>query len=152
MNEEKLFPEDMEELVVDEDEIGQLERPEYYKGAPAFDKDFIRDGQNRIKSASGVDSWKQWCMNCLTTQRHASPLYSSDFGIAISEIMAASTREEAESLFRAEVKEALEADPYQRTDYVGAVDFHWEGDSVSIEIEVVGIDGASVDFEVTLGR
>lgn len=152
MNEENLFPEDMEERILDEDEIGQLDEEAGYRGAPFFDRDFVRDGQNRVKSASGVDSWKQWCMNCLSTERYQSPIYSSDFGIAISEIMAAPTRQEAESLFRAEAKEALEADPYRRTDYVGAMNFYWEGDSVKIEMEVVGISGASIDFEVTLGR
>lgn len=150
MSDENLFPADMEEMTIEEEEVEELEVKDDYIGAAAFDGDFIRDGQNSVLGASGIDSWKQWCINCLTTERNASPLYSSDFGIAISEILQASTREEAESLFKAEAKEALEADPYERTDYVSEISFAWGVDCVSICIEVVGIDGATIDFEVNL--
>lgn len=150
MSDENLFPADMEEMTIEEEEVEELEVKDDYIGAAAFDGDFIRDGQNSVLGASGIDSWKQWCINCLTTERNASPLYSSDFGIAISEILQAATREEAESLFKAEAKEALEADPYERTDYVSEISFAWGVDCVSICIEVVGIDGATIDFEVNL--
>ena len=49
-----------------------------------------------------------------------------------------------------EAKEALEADPYGRTDYVGEITFDWGSDSVKVTVEVVGIDGAAIDFEVNL--
>lgn len=150
MSDENLFPADMEEMTIEEEDVEELEVKDDYIGAAAFDGDFIRDGQNSVLGASGIDSWKQWCINCLTTERNASPLYSSDFGIAISEILQAATREEAESLFKAEAKEALEADPYERTDYVSEISFAWGVDCVSICIEVVGIDGATIDFEVNL--
>lgn len=150
MNDENLFPADMDEMVIEEEEFEELELEAQYAGAAAFDSDFIRDGQNSVQGAGGVDSWKQWCINCLTTERGASPLYSSDFGIAITEILQASTREEAESLFRAEAKEALEADPYERTDYVEQINFDWGTDSVNVYIKVVGIDGATIDFDVKM--
>lgn len=150
MSDENLFPADMEEMTMEEEEMEELEEQDDYIGAAAFDRDFIRDGQNSVRGASGIDSWKQWCINCLTTEREASPLYSSDFGIAITEILQATTREEAESLFKAEAKEALEADPYERTDYVSEISFDWGTDSVNVYIEVVGIDGATIDFEANL--
>ncbi|SCJ45740.1 Protein of uncharacterised function (DUF2634) [uncultured Eubacterium sp.] len=150
MSDENLFPADMEEMTMEEEEMEELEEQDDYIGAAAFDRDFVRDGQNSVRGASGIDSWKQWCINCLTTEREASPLYSSDFGIAITEILQATTREEAESLFKAEAKEALEADPYERTDYVSEISFDWGTDSVNVYIEVVGIDGATIDFEVNL--
>ncbi len=111
MSDENLFPADMEEMTIEEEEMEELEEQDDYIGAAAFDSDFVRDGQNCVRGASGIDSWKQWCINCLTTEREASPLYSSDFGIAITEILQATTKEEAESLFKAEAKEALAADP-----------------------------------------
>ncbi|WP_419025872.1 DUF2634 domain-containing protein [Emergencia sp.] len=150
MSDENLFPADMEEMTMEEEEMEELEEQDDYIGAAAFDRDFVRDGQNSVRGASGIDSWKQWCINCLTTEREASSLYSSDFGIAITEILQATTREEAESLFKAEAKEALEADPYERTDYVSEISFDWGTDSVNVYIEVVGIDGATIDFEVNL--
>lgn len=150
MSDENLFPADMEEMTMEEEEMEELEEQDDYIGAAAFDRDFVRDGQNSVRGASGIDSWKQWCINCLTTEREANSLYSSDFGIAITEILQATTREEAESLFKAEAKEALEADPYERTDYVSEISFDWGTDSVNVYIEVVGIDGATIDFEVNL--
>ena len=149
MQDEYLFPEDLEDFEPDE-EPEETEGDAGYLGAVAFEKDFIRDGKNCVQSASPVDAWKQWCVNCLCTERYASPLYSTDFGIAITAILHAETKEEAEAMFRAEAKEALEADPYGRTDYVGEIAFAWGADSVSVTVEVVGVDGATIDFEVNL--
>lgn len=146
---DSLFPEDMIDMTIEEDEIDQVNEPVEYIGAVAFsDEDFTRDGQNAVKGSSGLDSWKEWCVNCLSIERYSSPLYSTDFGIAINEVMTAATREEAEAIFKAEAKEALEADPYERTDHVGAISFDWGTDSVKITIEVIGIDGATIDIDV----
>lgn len=147
MVEENIFPEDIDEIDMEEEDALEVED---YVGAAAFDVDFVRDGQNKVKDASGVDSWKQWCINCLASQRYASPLYSSDFGIAVSDILSAPTREEAEAMFKAEAQEALEADPFERTDYVGQIKFDWNIDSVNVHMEVVGVDGATIDFETEL--
>lgn len=149
MNEENIFPEDMEEQVAEEEEI-EMEEEADYTGAPAFDRDFVRDGGNKVQNTSGVDSWKQWCINCLSMDRYASPLYSSDFGIDTASILEAPTREEAEALISAEVKEALEADPYERTEYVGDVDFDWKGDGVRVFVEIVGKDGGTIDIEANI--
>ena len=149
LQDEYLFPEDLEEFEPDED-VTETEEDAGYLASVAFEKDFVRDGRNRVQSASPVDAWKQWGINCLSMERYASPLYSTDFGIAITEILRADTREEAEAMFRAEAKEALEADPYGRTDYVGEMTFDWGADSVVVTIEVVGTDGATIDLEVSL--
>ena len=77
-------------------------------------------------------------------------IYSTDFGIAITDIFNAATRAEAEAIFKAEAEEALEADPYERTDHVGMITFEWGVDAVGIVVEVVGVDGATIDFEVNL--
>ena len=143
LQDEYLFPEDLEEFEPDED-VTETEEDAGYLASVAFEKDFVRDGRNRVQSASPVDAWKQWCINCLSMERYASPLYSTDFGIAITEILRAGTREEAEAMFRAEAKEALEAD------YVGEMTFDWGADSVVVTIEVVGTDGATIDLEVSL--
>ena len=73
MSDENLFPADMEEMTIEEEEMEELEEQDDYIGAAAFDSDFVRDGQNCVRGASGIDSWKQWCINCLTTEREASP-------------------------------------------------------------------------------
>lgn len=145
---ESLFPEDMIDMTIEESEIEQVNTPEEYVGAVLFGDDFTRDGQNALSGSSGVESWKEWCINCLMTERYSSPIYSTDFGIAIHAIMTADTKEEAEAKFRAEAKEALEADPYGRTDHVGNIDFIWGTDSVEITVEVHGIGGAMIDIDV----
>lgn len=151
MPDESLFPADMEEMVIGEDEIDESNIPTEYIGGVAFDSDLVRDGKNAVQEASGLDSWKQWCTNCLSAERYSSPIYSTDFGISLADIYSAPTKEEAEAIFRAEAKEALEADPYGRTDHVGAINFIWGNDSVDIYIEIIGIEGATIDFAVTLG-
>ena len=150
MDEENLFPEDIDEDDIDEEEVEEAEEAVDYIGGVAFINDLARDGQNKVRDASGIDSWKQWCINCLMTERYTSPIYSTDFGIAITDIFNASTRAEAEAIFRAEAEEALEADPYERTDYVGMITFEWGVDAVGIVVEVVGVDGATIDFEINL--
>ena len=80
LQDEYLFPEDLEEFEPDED-VTETEEDAGYLASVAFEKDFVRDGRNRVQSASPVDAWKQWCINCLSMERYASPLYSTDFGI-----------------------------------------------------------------------
>lgn len=145
--EETLFPEDFDQLLDDADEAVE------YQFGLAFDHDFIRDGQYRIQTSSGIEAWKQWCINCLSYDRNnPSPLYSSDFGIDMNGVFQSSTRDEAENILSTEIKEALEADPYKRTEHVGNIEFTWDTDSISAAVEVVGIDEASIDIEVTIGR
>lgn len=149
--EDSLFPEDMEEFMEEEDEEEEEKAAEYAQGV-GFDTDLIRDGTYAVQTSTGIDSWKQWCINCLCTERFSSPLYSSDFGISTSEAFQTNDREEAETILVSEITEALEADPYERTEQVLEIDFEWKVDSVQVQVLVAGVDGATIDVEVTFGR
>lgn len=149
---ESLFPEDLEELTMDEDELEDEEELAGYAPGLLFDTDFVRDGRNMLRAASGIESWKRWCVNCLATERFASPLYSTDFGISTSEAFRAGTREEAETILASEITEALEADPYERVDYVSEIDFEWGVDYVAARVEIIGVDGATIDIEVPIAE
>lgn len=149
--EDSLFPEDMDEFEEEENEEELEEAAEYAQGL-GFDTDLIRDGKYSVQTSTGVDSWKQWCINCLCTERVSSPLYSTDFGISTSEAFQAEDRDEAETILASEITEALEADPYERTEQVLEIDFEWDTDSVQVDVLVAGMDGATIDLEVTLGR
>lgn len=151
---ENLFPEDYEdgEENIDVDQIIDEDEPVGYIEGVGFDTDIIRDGQNQIKSSAGTDSWKQWCINCIAMERGTSNLYNSDFGISTAEAFAAETVEETENILTAEITEALEADPYGRTESVDNVSFTWYVDYVLIDVEVSGIDEGSIDIQVTIGR
>lgn len=147
-----LFPEGYEQETITEDLVDT--GPIGYRPGVAFDwnpGDFVRDGRNRLVEATAIDSWQQWCMNCLQTQRFKHLAYSSDFGINVDEAFAAENREEAESILTREINEALRADPYQRTQYISDIVFDWTApDAVQATVTVVGIADATIDITVNI--
>ena len=149
----KLFPDGYEEEVVTMEEITDEKDTGYKEGvyfSPATG-DFVRDGQYRLKSATGIESWEQWCRNCLMTERGVSTFYSDTFGIATVEAFQADTREMTESILTREICESLANDPYGRTKYVSDVVFTWEdSDSLMIDVTVVGIDNATIDITTVI--
>lgn len=127
-----------------------------YRRSVYFDDelgDFVRDGQFRLKDATGIEAWKQWCVNTVQTQRFASPYYSTDIGIDWKSIIGEGDHDLAESLLRAEITDALLADPYGRTKEVSSITFEWpEADALSAHVEAIGVDGSTIDFSVTNER
>ena len=126
-----------------------------YKRGPSYDFDknaIIRDGQNKVPDAAGIDTWKQWCWNCLNTERYSCAAYSTDFGIQTEKARAAETHDEAEAILTFEITEALMADPYKRTKGIQEISFNWiEPDSVEVTVSIIGIDDALVDIITSLG-
>lgn len=153
MEEDNLFPEGYEDEIVDEDEI-ESEEPIGYRPGVAFDwqtGDFVRDGRNRMLDATGVESWQQWCRNCLQTERYKHLAYSSDFGIDVDEVFRAETHEESESILTRQINEALLADPYGRTEYVSDIDYTWTApDSIQATVTVVGIADVTIDVTANI--
>lgn len=152
---ENLFPANLDNMTVTLDESRRDKKTGYKPGIFYDDEkgDCVRDGQYRIKSATGVEAWKQWCTNCLQTERYSSPYYSTDFGIRAEAAMKAGTRELAESILRTDIQEALLADPYGRTKYVESIAFNWSApDTVEVTVTAVGYDGATIDLEKIIQR
>lgn len=148
-----LFPEGYEQETIDDGDLVNTGPIGYRSGvAFAWDPgDFMRDGRNRIMDASGVESWQQWCMNCLQTQRYKHLAYSSDFGIDLDAIFSAETHEEAESILTREITEALTADPYQRTQNVEEIIYVWNApDSIQATVIVTGIADVTIDITVNI--
>ncbi len=115
--------------------------------------DFIQDGRYRIQDADGVESWEGWCKACLLTERYQHLAYNTDFGISTEEAFAAKSREKAEALLTREITEALEADPYGRTDYIEDITFNWTApDAVQVIVTVHGIDGVMIDVAAEITR
>lgn len=150
MDEDNLYPEGYEDEIIDAEDV-EDEAPIGYRPGVAFDwgtGDFIRDGRHRLIDASGVDSWQQWCRNCLQTERYKHLAYSDDFGIEVDEAFAAESQEEAESILTRQITEALQADPYGRTSYIDSIDFDWQApDAVLVTLVVVGIADVTIDVE-----
>lgn len=148
-----LFPEGYENEVVTQEEVTDNKQIGYREGVyfDAENNDFIRDGQYRVKSATGVESWEQWCRNCLMTERGVYPCYSDTFGIATAEVFNAETREMAENILTREINDALLNDPYGRTRYISGVVFEWhDSDSLNLTVTVVGIDNATIDITTVI--
>lgn len=147
-----LFPIGYENETISPEDVDIPESASGYAPGIYFDSDLQRDGKFRLVEATGVESWEQWCRKCLMTERHASPCYSTDYGIETREAMAAGSRESAESILTRQISEALMADPRGRTQYVSEVDFTWLDDNrVEITVSAVGIDNATADFTVITG-
>ena len=109
--------------------------------------DFTRDGRHRILDCDGIESWKSWCFNCVSTERYKHLAYDTDFGIKTEPIFSASTHDEAESILVRQITEALMADPYERTEYVEVGDIEWPApDSVSVPITVHGAQDVTIDI------
>ena len=148
-----LFPLGYENEVIEKNEITDEKKTGYREGV-YFDLesgDFVRDGQHRVKSATGLESWEQWCSNCLQTERGVYPYYSDTFGIRTYEAFQAETRELAESILTREICEGLANDPYGRTKYVSDIEFTWkDADAFEINLTVVGIDDATIDITTVI--
>ena len=150
-----LFPEGFEDEIVTAEELVSS-APIGYKGGASFDYesgDFVRDGRNHMTGCSGVDSWKQWCVNTLQTERYRCLAYSTDIGLELSPVFQATSRGEAESILVRQITEALMADPYQRTAFVERVDITWPApDAVKAYVLVHGIQNVTIDFEISLAK
>lgn len=148
-----LFPINYRNQTITAEEVEASDRIIGYKKSLAYDFEqcaVIRDGQNKIPDATGIEAWKQWCYNCLSTERYSCAAYSSDFGIQTEKIRTAETRDEAEAILAFEINEALMADPYKRTKSIDCT-FNWiNPDSVEIILTLTGIDDALIDVLVPI--
>ena len=149
----ELFPAGYEDEIVTEEDIVD-EKETGYKEGVYFDpetQDFVRDGQHRVKSATGIESWEQWCTNCIRTERGAYPCYGDVFGIVTEEAFKAETKDLAQSILTREITEGLANDPYGRTKYVSDIEFTWEdADALSVHVTVVGIDNTTLDITAVI--
>lgn len=144
-----LLPTGYEEEVLEADDL-VANQPIGYRNGIAFDDsigDFRRDGKNRLLDSTGIESWKSWCINCLQTERFKHLAYSSDFGIEMDAVFAATSREEAESILTRQITEAIMADPYQRAAYIENLEYAWAAaDAVEVHLTIQGIDDVSIDI------
>lgn len=150
-----LLPTGYEEEVIVADDLVE-DKPIGYRGGVVWDEtigDFVRDGKNMLLDATGVESWKQWVINCLETERFKHLAYDTDFGIEMDAVFGASSREEAESILCRQINEALLADPYQRTAYIESMELNWTApDAIELYLTIRGIDEVSIDLIAHITR
>lgn len=152
---EELFPGDIDDLDdIDSEDEEDDEEVIGYKAGPLFDAyigKFVLDGHGRIVTADGVEAWKEWCENVIVTDRYNHDSYTDDIGIDYDEIFQSEDRDEIETLLETEISEALECDPYGRTQYVQGIDFEWISPTeVVVSVDVVGMDNEIINITATL--
>ena len=153
MDETNLFPEDIDDL--EEEDIDEEEDEDVgYKMAPYFDSklgEFLLSGSGQIITADGVTAWQQWCENIIATDRYNHDSYTDDIGIDYDAIFQLDEREEKESELETEISEALECDPFGRTQYVQDISFEWLSDTeVIVQVDVVGMDNEMISIEAII--
>lgn len=150
-----LLPIGVGEEVITEADLLE-EQPIGYRNGPAFDYetgDYRRDGRNRVLDCDGIESWRAWVINCMSTERYKHLAYSSDFGIELDKVFAAETREEAESILAREITEAVMADSYRRTEYISDMEFSWPTpDSIRVDAVLHGIQDVTIDVTAYITR
>lgn len=150
-----LFPIGYENEVIEAADLEESKTIGYRNGV-SFDEqagDFRRDGKNRMLDSTGIESWQSWVINCLETERYSCLAYSTDFGIELDAVFAATSREEAESILTRQITEAIMADPYGRTDFIEEIGFDWTApDSVEVHLIIHGIENVSIDVLAYLTR
>ena len=148
-----LFPENLleEDAAYSDDEF-EYEEEENPQGAEAYlpsmyfdyeSGDFVRQKDGRLKEATGIEAWEQWCYKAIRTQRGVYESYGENFGIDFDRLSQAESREEAENILNRQIKEALLADSAGRTQFVGQVEFTWRADSLEVTVPVTGIYGTA---------
>lgn len=123
-----------------------------FNPSAAFDfksGDFVRDGAHRIVQASPRDTWIQWCLKTVYTQRYACLAYSDDIGTEF-ESLSDLGRAAAESGIERTITEAILADPMHRANYVGNFTFQWDNDAVDVTFSVYSADGSTADISASL--
>lgn len=103
--------------------------------------DFRMSGSGKVQRADGYESWKQWCIKTIMTQRAAFLAYTENLGIDGEQALAELTEAKQQLAFETTITAALLADPYGRTMEVR--NFQWTRpgpDSLAMTCEVVGQD------------
>lgn len=134
----KLFPTFAVPKVVE----GTLQEENRTKKSIYFDfekGDFALEGSGELKTATPYDTWVQWCLKTVLTQRWAFFAYSSQAGVEMEEAFAQQDRKAQESYLEKTVTEALLADPYGRTKRVYDFTFVWQTDGVEVTFWVSGL-------------
>lgn len=120
------------------------ETPKYPVG-PKFDiekGDYVLDSSGNIVMATPEETWQQWCIKALSTERFTKRAYSDNMGIETTQLWVYPEREAKELWLKRTIEEALMADPWQRTMSVKEIKFdYFKPDSVYVEIVIVGRQG-----------
>lgn len=110
-----------------------------YKPSVYFDYekgDFRRDGAGKMTYSTGKETYMQWCIKVVQTERDAFMAYSTDIGTETEAALAESDRAAVESALEKTITEALMVNNH--TEYVRGFEFSWEADALHLTFTVKG--------------
>ena len=160
-----LYPDDLQEMAEEaeeeytgaddenyEEDDDYESKGGYYKESVFFDgNDFARDFQNRVRGATGVEAYEQWCRTCIATEKGSLMCYPDDFGVDMERVRAAKTFDEAVAILVSEIERALLADTAERTQSVESIEvIKKTNDSIVVAVSVIGSDEATRDIVTTI--
>ena len=121
-----------------------------YRPAPMFDfdtGDFVRDGANRVVICDGYESFKQWCVKVIKTQRGACLSYTG-IGIEGEEAANETSRQAVESAYARTITEMLMMHPF--TERVRDFEFEWGADELHISFTIQARDFVAFDIDLNV--
>lgn len=106
--------------------------------------DFLRDGTGNMIVADGRESYKQWCLKVVMTERFTCLSYTTDIGTEMIDALAQADRAAVESAVERTINEAIMVNP--KTEYVRSYQFTWEAETLYCTFNVKGQDWEEQTF------
>ena len=110
--------------------------------------DFVVGSTGKIRESDYIDTWIQWCLKAVYTQRYAHLAYTKNYGSELEKALQMAEREIIEGFVERTIQEAIMADPLRRTSSVRNFGHTWGTDELKTVFDVVGSDGTTVNLEV----
>ena len=114
--------------------------------------DFVLSPTGTMIEATPFDSWAQWCVKVVYSERYTLSAYGRSYGAEFEDAFREPTRAAQESAIERTITETVMADPYQRTVYVRDFIFDWGVDSVEVTFTIGGICERETTLSVNLAR
>ncbi|MCB6569975.1 DUF2634 domain-containing protein [Eubacterium limosum] len=112
--------------------------------------DFLLDNTGKVPLAEPVDTWIQWCVKALATERFAFRSYSTEYGAEYQPTMSMEQKA-CENWIERTISETLLADPLQRTAFVKDFSYSHYSDCLFVTFMVCGQDGMEATLSKKIG-
>lgn len=116
-----------------------------------FEKgDFVVGSTGKIRESDYIDTWIQWCLKAVYTQRYAHLAYTKNYGSELEKALQMEERALIEGSVERTIQETILADALKRTSSVRNFEHTWETDALNTRFVVVGQDGRSEALNVKI--
>ena len=119
-----------------------------------FEKgDFVVGSTGKIRESDYIDTWIQWCLKAVYTQRYAHLAYTKNYGSELEKALQMEERALIEGSVERTIQETILADALHRTSSVRNFEHTWGTYALNTRFVVVGQDGRSevLNVKIPLG-